>query len=226
MGIAHRVAPRLGGLELLDHVGLAANLQAQAFENQFAGSMEIPTYPGPVGAEREAVESTLARGRDRFVAAVDGLDESHLEQMTPLPIGLVPTPVALQIAVLEYGYHRWDLERALDGETFELPADIAPHGFEFLGGLLPMLSGAGQPPGSPLAFELRSPGGSLVLEHAGEGWEAAGAPTVESVCTITADVATLALFGMGRVPPTDGALVVDGTAAGEAARFKAYFPGP
>jgi len=211
---------------LLDHVGRAAGQQAEAFENLCAGSAEIPAYPHPQGDDRTVVADKLKRGRDRFVEAMADVDDRHLSQLTPLPFGLVPTPVALQIAVLEYSFHRWDLEHALGNASHELPADIAPHGFEFHGGLLPMLSAAGDPPQRPLAFALRSPAASLVLEHRGDGWAPVGEPSVDAVCTITGDVATLVMFGMGRIPADHAAIVVDGSAAGEAARFKSYFPGP
>lgn len=49
------------------------------------------------------------------------------------------------------------------------PVDVAPHGFEFLGGLLPMLAVGSAAPDGPLAFELRSPSGSLLLAHDADG---------------------------------------------------------
>jgi hypothetical protein len=72
--------------------------------------------------------------------------------------------VAVQVIVLEYAHHRWDLEHALGNTSFQLPAEIASHGFEFLGGLLPMLASAGAPPRRSMAFRLDSSCGSLVLE--------------------------------------------------------------
>lgn len=212
--------------DLLDHVGRAAGQQAEAFENLIAGRTDIPAYPHPQRDDHTVVADNLKRGRDRFVEAIHNVDEHHLGQLTPLPFGLVPTPVALQIAVLEYSYHRWDLEHALGNDRHELPADIAPHGFELHGGLLPMLSAAADPPQGPLAFELRSPTGSLVLQHDGDAWAPVGEASVDAVCTITGDVATLVLFGMGRVRADDAAVAVDGSAATEAVRFKSYFPGP
>ena len=212
--------------DLLDHVGLAAGMQAEAFENLAEGSLDIPAYPNPQGSTRSVIGDNLKRGRDRFVEAINGIDDSYMSELTPLPFGIVPTPVAVQIAVLEYGYHRWDLEHALGDTHYDLPGDIAPHGFEFLGGLLPMLSAGGAAPPSPLAFDLASPHGSLVLEHAGEGWQPLETPTVDSVCFISADVATLALFGMGRIPTEADVVTVTGSAADEASRFKSYFPGP
>ncbi len=212
--------------ELLDHVGRAAHQQAEAFENLFAGSSEIPTYPHPGTASRGEIAEALRSGRDRFVTAVDKLDDSFLDSFTPLPFGLVPTPIAVQIAALEYGYHHWDLEHALGSDAYRLPDDVSSNGFEFLGGLLPMLAGAVAGPAEPLAFELRSPAGALVLEHGGERWEALPAPTQDQVCVIEGDVDQLALAGMGRIPADHPTLEVSGPAAGEASRFKGYFPGP
>ena len=84
-------------------------------------------------------------GHDRFVEWINHVTPSISSNFAPLPFGVIPTPVALQIAVLEYGSHRWDLERALGNTTLNSD-DIAPHGFEFLGGLLPMLSAGGRAP--------------------------------------------------------------------------------
>lgn len=221
--------PQLPGwtiADLLDHTGRAAHQQAEAFENLFAGRSDIPEYPGAEQGTRAEITGRLMSGRDRFVNAVDHLSEEHLTLMTPLPFGLVPTPVAVQIAVLEYVYHRWDLEHALGNAAFELAADLAPHGFEFLGGLLPMLAAGGAVPAGHLSFELRSPRGSLFLEHAGTGWQVGGTDANGATCVIESATAALTLFGMGRLDPTDPALRCSGPDAHEAIRFKTYFPGP
>jgi hypothetical protein len=42
----------------------------------------------------------------------------------PLPFGLVPAAVALQIVPLEYGFHRNDLEWAL-GDPVDLSPDMS-----------------------------------------------------------------------------------------------------
>jgi uncharacterized protein (TIGR03083 family) len=212
--------------ELLDHVGRAANQQSEAFENLFAGRAETPAYPNAEPGTPPEIIEQLRTGRDRFVSAVERLDEGHLATMTPLPFGLVPTAVAVQIAVLEYAYHRWDLEHALGNTSFQLPADIAPHGFEFLGGLLPMLAATGAPPNGQFAFHLQASSGSLVLEAGPSGWQVASTPTTDTVCVIDSDAAHLALFGMGRVDAHDPVLHITGPAAAEAPAFKQYFPGP
>lgn len=212
--------------ELLDHVGRAAGQQAESFENLFAGSQEMPEYPHPAGNDRPVILGNLKSGRDRFVDSVNQVTVEHLEQLTPLPFAVVPTPAALQITVLEYAYHRWDLEQALGNSGYDLADDIAPGGFEFLGGLLPMLSAGGKTPDQSLAFELTTPAGSLVLEHSGEAWQPVATSSVASVCTVTGATGTVALFGMGRVRAEDPALSVGGSAAVEAGAFKKYFPGP
>lgn len=212
--------------ELLDHVGRAANQQAEAFENLLEGRDDIPAYPNAEPGTRAEVTGQLKTGRDRFVGAVDRLDVGHLDTMTPLPFGLVPTPVAVQIAVLEYAYHRWDLEHALGNTSYALPTDVAPHGFEFLGGLLPMLAAGGTPPAGPLTFELRTPNGSLVLHHGPAGWQAGIDIPTGDRCVIEGAVGDLALYGMGRRTADDPALGVSGTQAPEATAFKSYFPGP
>lgn len=212
--------------ELADHIGKAANQQAEAFENLYSGRDDIPAYPNPAPVTRTEIAGQLKGGRDRFVGAVERLDDAHLETMTPLPFGLVPTPVAVQIAVLEYAYHRWDLEHALGDTAYPLPADVAPHGFEFLGGLLPMLAAGGAKPDEPLAFELRSPAGSLLLAHDASGWQAGTGSGREAGCVIEGTHADLALFGMGRVDAHDAAIRVSGPRAAVGPSFKSYFPGP
>jgi hypothetical protein len=142
-----------------------------------------------------------------------------------MPFGLVPTPVALQIAVLEYAYHRWDLEHALGNIGHQLPPDIAPHAFAFAAGFLPMLLAAGTVPAAPLAFRLAAPGDAMVLEHAADGWHVVD-QAHSPVCEISGAPASLALFTMGRLRPDSDGTSVAGYAADEASCFKTYFPGP
>lgn len=212
-------------LSLVDHNGYAASQQAESFENVVAGTLDVPTYPTITGGTPDQTLTRLKDGRERLVASLAAVTAGHLDQPTPLPFATMPTAVALQIPVLEYAYHRWDLERALGNDDFDVPDDIAAGGFGFSAGLLPMLAGGGASPDTPLAFELVTPAATMTFEHAGGPWAVVefAAPDT-AVCRVEGSTSDVVMFTFGRLPAE--ALTVTGSAPEAAPAFKSYFPGP
>ena len=157
--------------------------------------------------------------------ALGALQPQHLGQLTPMPFGVVPTPVALQIAVVEYAMHRVDLERCTTQPNSELPDDAADTYIDMIPGILPMLAARSeQPPAEPLAFRFTTPTVTHTLAFDGHQW--APADTTEGpVCEISGSAVDVAMFYMGRLPADNARLNIAGD-TGAATRFKQYFPGP
>jgi uncharacterized protein (TIGR03083 family) len=210
----HLVAAGRGQAEGLNRAGIEPGTPAALAIPEMAGRAEI------LVALRDAFE--------RVNGALAALTPDSLAGFVPLPFGVLPTPVALQIVALEYGFHRNDLEWAL-GETAPLSEDIAATLLDVVPGLLPMLaagspvSASGAAPQRPTSFVLTAPGHTWVLSY-DQGWSVAPGGTDTAGCRISGDTSSLALFVMGRVPADDDRIKTDDP--GAAAAFKSYFPGP
>jgi hypothetical protein len=174
--------------------------------------------------------AALTIRRDQLLAALGSLPTAALGATTPLPFGLVPTPVALQIVALEYGFHRNDIEWAL-GDFVPLQADIVATLLEVTSGLLPIfaagsgVAAGGTVPESSIGYLLRTTDFSLRVVHRKGSWELAD-DGADAACEIVAeDPSSLALFVMGRIPADHPSLHLLGDPE-PAASFKRYFPGP
>lgn len=208
--------------DLLDHVARASGQQAIAIENGLRGSDEQPAFPHPEPRSVPEVLDALVAGRAELVSALAKLTPDDLGRTTPMPFAVVPTPVATTVAVLEHAYHRWDLERALGEDGYDLPDDIAPHALEFMAGFVAAMAAGGTPPSRLLTIALASPDAELRLGFDGTTW----APTDrDSDCTIRGGASDLAMFTIGRVSVDSAALAVEGDTE-LAANFKTYAPGP
>jgi len=153
-----------------------------------------------------------------------------LDGAVPLPFGLLPAAVALQIIPLEYGFHRNDLDWAL-GTRVPLTDDIASTLLAITPGLLPMLAAgtpvnaAGIPPGAPISFRLTAPATRLLARYEAGQWSIGPDNGLAPVtCEISGNDSSLALLIMGRIDPSPPAVTVTSTDAARA--FKKYFPGP
>lgn len=209
--------------DLVDHAARASGQQAVAIENGLRGSDEQPAFPHPEPRAREAVLDAMSAGRDALVEALTKITPDDLGRTTPMPFGVVPTPVATTIAVLEYAFHRWDLERALDADSgYDLPDDIAPHALEFLMGFVPVMAAGGIPPTRALTIALRTPAAESRIGFDGTAW----APSTASPdCTVIGSASDLTMFTLGRVGSDAAAIEVAGDRS-IAEQFKSYAPGP
>ena len=136
-----------------------------------------------------------------------------------------PQPWRWQIAVIEYGMHRWDLERACGNPGYDLPDDVAGASISMVPGLLPMLAGrTDQRPTDPIAFQLASPLGAPIVVFDGHQW--APTETTEIPTTVISGSASdLTMFYIGRLNTGSPSITVNGSLA-DAQQFKRYFPGP
>lgn len=210
--------------DVCPHAGLAATQQAEGFRRALKGLLEPPEYPGAPDLSPVETLGLLRDGAHALDTALDQLDQDAIDGLTPMPFGVRPTVIAVQVTVYEYAFHADDVHTAVAG-TDALPIDIAGPFIGFLAGLAPRLSARAAPGDPTHAYRLEAAAGSLTLAHGDGGW-AAVEDTVTPLCTITGPDDAIALFAWGRVTADDPRLVLSGPAAAEAAAFKRWFPGP
>lgn len=213
--------------DLALHVVAAARGQAEGLRRAVAGNFAVAPLEAEVAPEPGPLVDALLDGRDQLAKAFAALTATVMEGPVPLPFGLMPAGVAIQIIPIEYGFHRNDLEWAL-GETGPLPGDAAEALVQILPGLLPILAGGtpvspvGAVPDGPVGYRLTAPSGTVALAYADGGWSVG--TTVDRMCEVTGDDGGVALFALGRIPGAHESIEVsDAEAAG---LFKRYFPGP
>lgn len=213
--------------DLAEHLVAASRGQAEGLRRAAAGNFEVAPLEADVARVPAALVDALLDGRDQLAKAFAALTAAVMEGPIPLPFGLVPAGVAIQIIAIEYGFHRNDLEWAL-GDIEPLPADAAQALVQILPGLLPILAGgtpvspAGQVPDRPVAYRLTAPSGTVALAFADGVWSVGAAP--DGACEVAGDDGGIALFALGRIPGAHESVAVSDPEAAQV--FKRYFPGP
>ena len=215
---------------LARHLVAASRGQAEGLRRAAAGQAELASLGAPHEHTTAQILNALRAGREDLARALRTLPGAALAGVVPLPFGLLPAPVALQIVPLEYGFHRNDLEWAL-GDEGPLSTDISSALLELAPGLMPMLaagspvSAAGQAPQAPAAYQLAAATATVGAAFDGTAWTITpGPPADPDACQIRGDDSAVALFIMGRINATHPSLSVSDAAA--AGQFKRYFPGP
>jgi uncharacterized protein (TIGR03083 family) len=216
--------------DLAAHLVAAARGHAEGLRRAAAGVTEPAALTPPADRDPRSLTAALKDGRDRLLSALGELPPRALAGAVPLPAGLLPAAVALQIVPLEYGFHRNDLDWAL-GNPADLGQDIAATLLASLPGLLPLLA-AGSPihrrgdiPAGPVSYRLAAPGARFLASHDGSAWSVAADDGHAAVtCEISGGDSPVALFVMGRIDAGHPSLTV--TDPGAARAFKRYFPGP
>lgn len=184
--------------DMVGHMCGTSRLEAELLAKR--GSGEPAAGPQPRTGGPAELLASLREGRDILAAALGELDESSMSELVTYPAGsdlVLPVQFALQVSAIEFGFHRHDLDVALDG-TASLEPDALSAAIGLAGGMLPWLArDAAEDAPDGLAFALRSPGVQLTLVRDGGAWTA-GEANGGTVCTIEGDDESLALFAMGR----------------------------
>jgi uncharacterized protein (TIGR03083 family) len=215
---------------LARHLIAASHGQADGLRSAAAGQTALAVLRAPEERATGEILAALREGRAELLRALGALPEAALTGLVPLPFGLLPAPVALQIVPLEYGFHRNDLEWAL-GDEGPLSEDISSALLGLAPGLLPILaagtpvSAAGAVPEAAMAYRLAAASATVGAAFDAAAWtvaaEALGGP---DACQIRGEDSPVALFIMGRISASHPSLSAsDPIAAGQ---FKRYFPGP
>ena len=216
--------------DLAAHLAGASRGQAEGLRRAAAGVPDLARLAPPSDRDPRSLVAALKEGRDRLLIALRELPPSVLDGAVPLPFGLVPAAVALQIIPLEYGFHRNDLDWAL-GDPVPLSPDISATLLGIVPGLLPMLAagspvhGPGARPAEPASFRLVTPSVRFLASYADGAWSvAADDGHATATCEISGDDSPVALFAMGRISAGHPSLTVSDLSAARA--FKQYGPGP
>jgi hypothetical protein len=211
------------------HLAGASRGQAEGLRRAAAGVTDLARLAPPPDGDPRSLVAALKEGRDRLLSALRELPPRTLDGAVPLPFGLVPAAVALQIIPLEYGFHRNDLDWAL-GDPVALSPDISGTLLGIVPGLLPMLAsgsavhGPGARPAEPTSFRLVTPSVRFLASYADGAWSVAADGNATVTCEISGDDSPVALFAMGRISAGHPTITVSDLSAARA--FKRYFPGP
>ena len=210
--------------DLCGHAGLTALRQAEAYRRAAVGTLESPEFPGVPALSSTEILEQFADGSAVLGDALAGLTSEVLDGLTPMPFGVVPTMVALQVSVFEFAFHANDLRDAI-GDAGPFPTDVASVYVRLLPGLAPTLAGQAEPGRAEHAYRLVAPSGSVTLVAGDDGW-AVVEDTDELLCVVEGSDDVIALFTFGRISADDPRLSMSGSAASKAVEFKRWFPGP
>ena len=202
------------------HVAQAIVNQQTAFQNMLAGRDETPEWIEGVFVDGAATVAAMAASEAMAVETMGRLTGEHADRAVPLPIGTFPTPIALDIVLLEYGTHRWDIAHAVDPT-----ATLSPATSDAVLGLAPAMLTffAAPPPSAPLAYRLEADSTALEVTLVDGAWVLGPAPAGTPCTVVRGDDGAVALFALGRIGADAPGLHVDGA---DAATFKTWFPGP
>ena len=202
------------------HVAQVMAVQQLAFQHMLAGSTETPAWEEQPLVDPESVRAAVAASHATAIETMGRLQDEHADKPVPLPFGTFPAPIALDILLLEYGTHRWDIAHAVDPG-----AALSPAASACVLGLLPafLTFFAAAPPEEPIAYRLVAPSATLEVAPVDGAWALAPPPEGAAVTTITGDDSSVALFALGRIGPDHPGVEVDGD---HAKTFKTWVPGP
>lgn len=213
--------------DLAAHLALPASALAngirslRASEDRSGGGEPLPQDADPQAVLRALRDRTAQL---RSVLATVELPE--LDMLLPPPVDsdlALPLRTLMQLALVEIGVHRSDLDAALD-LSGELDADVV----EAVAAVVPLwlILGAPDATGSPGDLSYQFDGDDLRVGFArsdGAGWRLEEVP--DPTCRLQGPDSDLALYMVGRLPALPDSVSITGD-AGAAAAFKEYLPGP
>jgi uncharacterized protein (TIGR03083 family) len=200
------------------HVAGSMDIQHTAFQHLLAGDLSTPEWVEGVHTSADESLAALRRSQAKAIEVQGQLTDAHAGQLVPLPIGTFPLEIALDVILLEYGVHRWDIARALDPKAELSPAAsacvlrLAPAFISFF---------AADPPSTPIGYRLQADSSTIDVSLRDGAWvlEASNVPTT----VVRGSDSAVSLFALGRIGAREPSLSVEGD---DAATFKTWFPGP
>jgi uncharacterized protein (TIGR03083 family) len=210
-------------VDLVRHLIWGQRLQALGWAQLRAGSSEVLVPDETTSTGRNELTAELSGAHDAFMAELAGVTATELTYGCPMPYGLLPGTVVLQIAVLEAGVHHYDLSSTVGGRPL-LPDDVTTAGIAVVPGLLPFMGAASQrsaPAG--WSYRLLADRLDIGIRSEGDGWTFGDVD--EPTCAISGLDSTVILFLLGRLTASAADLTIEG-ARQQASAFKQFFPGP
>lgn len=200
------------------HVAGSIDVQQTAFQNMLAGRQETPAWIELAHISAEATLDALARGQAKAIQTMGRLTAEHADQPVPLPFGTFPCPAALEIILLEYGTHRWDIANAA-GDGARLSTAASECVLRLMPAFVTFFAAA--PPAEPIGYRLEAGSATIDVSVRDGTWtlEPSNVPTT----IVRGDDSPVALFALGRIVADDPRLTVEGA---DGASFKSWFPGP
>jgi len=188
---------------LARHLAGVAWQQGEAFHRARIGVGEAPSWLGVEGEPSHLLD-VLATAREHLAPA---LADVSSEATVPLPFAPLPQPIAVAALVLEYGVHRYDLERALGRATdIDLDPEVATVVAGLVPALVPLL--AEKAPPAPITYRLVGDTTSVAITWRDEAWHADD--TCDAACDVHGSDAAIALLALGRIRGDHPALSVSG----------------
>ena len=205
--------------QLVRHVAEVATRQGEAYQRARLDVSEKPS-DAPVGVSTERLAAALTIASSFLADAVQGVDRTG-DPPVPMPFAVVPASTADFLLLFEYGFHRFDLEHALQGSA-HLSPDVVDTITALLGISLPAIADRdARPPCAHITIEPDNWPATCFSWQDGK-WTTTDQPGTDA-WTVRGSAEAIARFAFGR-PTPDGELAVD---SGEmATAFKTIFPGP
>ena len=205
--------------QLVRHVAEVATRQGEAYHR---ANIEVSEKPSdaPVTVPTERLPGALTIASSFLANAVQGVDRTD-DPAVPMPFAVVPASTADFLLLFEYGFHRFDLEHALNGSA-HLSPDVVDTITALLGLTLPAIAARdGRPPCAHITMEPDN-WPATILSWQDGGWTTTDQPAADT-WTVRGSAEAVARFVYGR-PTPNGELDVHPDEMATA--FKTLFPGP
>lgn len=207
--------------DLTRHLVWGQTLQAGAWERLRRRDIEVFQPPEIETTRPSALVAELHAAHRSLMDALEAADETSLDSPCAMPYGTLPARFVLQVATMEAGTHRFDLEQAVAIPS-GLAADTVQAAVTTLSNVLPMLAATGEAPSEPVNAHIRGEIFIADLSWSNGQWQPTevDAPHV----TFTGNDEGLVLFALGRRDAAGAGVTISG--ADDPATFKRWFPGP
>jgi uncharacterized protein (TIGR03083 family) len=203
------------------HLFWGQALQAAAWERLRRGDTDVFVPPETDSVDPPVLVAELESAHTAFMDALDAVEEDTIDAACPMPYGALPGRFVLQVAAMEAGIHRFDLDRAL-GAARGLSTDTVQAASTVLAGVLPTLGSAGESPNEPTNVHLRGERFTVDLGWSDGQWQSAEIDGTNIMFSGSDEA--LVLFALGRLDAAEADVLIQGSE--DSGAFKRWFPGP
>lgn len=206
---------------LARHLVWGQALQAAAWERLRRGETDVFVPPETDSIDPTVLVGELESAHTWFMDALDAVEEETIDAACPLPYGALPGRFVLQVAAMEAGIHRFDLDRAL-GAARSLSTDTVQAASTVLTGMLGTLGSTGESPNEPTNVHIRGERFTVDLGWSDGQWQPAEVDGTD--IAFSGSDEALVLLALGRLDLAEADVMVEGSE--DPGAFKRWFPGP